>query len=81
MFNRYDSDLTLWKNIQQHKSENALSQHIMVDDSFDVQHVHGISQRSGNQHSDGDNGNERVSQSYYWLFLIGLLIIGLFLGC
>ena len=81
MFNRYDSDLTLWKNIQQSKSETIQSQHIVVDDSFNVQHVYGVSQRDDDKPTDDNNGNERVPESPYWLLLVGLFILCMLLGC
>ncbi len=81
MFNRYDSDLTLWKNIQQSKTEATHTQHIVVDNSIDVQHVYGVSQRDDNQSVNDNNGDERVPESPYWLLLVGLFILCMLLGC
>jgi hypothetical protein len=81
MFNRYDSDITLWKNIQQSKTEVTYTQHIVVDDSFDLQHVYGVSQRDGNKPANDIDGNERISESPYWLLLVGLFILCMLLGC
>lgn len=81
MFNRYDSDYALWKDIQQSKGETVQSEHIMVDDTPYLQHVHGVSQRDDNKPPNDSNGNEPIPESPYWLLLVGLFILCMFLGC
>jgi hypothetical protein len=80
-FNRYDDDYRLWKNIRQSEKDPTFTKHIVVDDTFDLQSMSGIPQRSDSESDDASNGDERIPESPYWLLLIGLFIVCMLLGC
>lgn len=80
-FNRYDDDYRLWKNIRQSTQDVTQSENELDNDTTGLQHVSGILQRSDSESADGDNGDERIPESPYWMLIVGLFILCMLLGC